>query len=81
MNDMPELPDFLRVPQEQRNASWRGRKLTRIKPPSVTRLQNEDASTRAFRREIEKQKKAKQAERFALLRERAAEMKRRAVRA
>ena len=57
-----DIPTFLRIPQEVRRESWRGRKLTK----------NEDASTRAFRRMIEKKEAEKKASRFAMLRERAA---------
>lgn len=74
-----DIPDFLRIPQAERNAAWKGRRLTKMMKDergSVTLTRHEDAQTRAFRREIEKQKKAKQAERFAMLRERAAEKKR-----
>ena len=39
---------------------------------------NEDASTRAFRRMIEKKEAEKKASRFAMLRQRAAEKKRQA---
>ena len=74
--DFPDIPEFLRIPQEQRDASWRGRRLTKIKSTSVTRLKVEDPSTRAFRRELERQRKAKDAARFKILREREFERRR-----
>lgn len=69
MDDL-EIPMFLRIPQEVRNASWRGRKLTRPKA-SVKITRNEDPQTRAFRKMIEKQAAEKKAARFKMLRERA----------
>jgi hypothetical protein len=74
------IPDFLRIPQEVRKEAWRGRKLTKPVKDSVKITRNEDAQTRAFRREIEKQAKAKRDARFAVLREKAALAKRQAVR-
>lgn len=74
-----DIPDFLRIPQEERRASWRGRKLTKLPKGSVKIVRNEDAQTKAFRLQLEKAKKLKQAERFKMLRERAAELKRKAV--
>lgn len=65
-----DIPDVLRIPQDVRREAWKGRKLTKPRRDSVKITRNEDAQTRAFRREIEKQEKAKQAEKFRLLRER-----------
>lgn len=65
-----EIPDFLRIPQEVRRASWRGRRLTRPKPGTVKVTRNEDPSTRAFRRAVAKREAEKKAMRFKLLRER-----------
>lgn len=65
-----EIPMFLRIPQEERKASWRGRRLTKPKA-SVVVTRDEDASTRAFRRAVEKQAAEKRAARFKMLRERA----------
>ena len=73
-----DIPTFLRIPQEVRRVSWRGRKLTKPKAASVKITRNEDASTRAFRRMIEKKEAEKKASRFAMLRERGAEKKRQA---
>jgi hypothetical protein len=73
-----DIPTFLRIPQEVRRESWRGRKLTKPKAATVKITRNEDASTRAFRRMIEKKEAEKKASRFAMLRERAAEKKRQA---
>lgn len=67
---MDSIPEFLRIPQEVRRESWRGRKLTKVKPGSVKITKNEDASTRAFRKMIEKQQAEKKAARLKMLRER-----------
>ena len=67
---MDDLPDFLRIPQAERHAAWRGRRLTKPKLGDVMVTRNEDASTRAFRRVIEKQAAEKKAMRFKILRER-----------
>lgn len=64
------IPDFLRIPQEVRKEAWRGRKLTKVVKGSVKITRNEDAQTKAFRLELERQAKAKQVEKFKLLRER-----------
>ena len=76
MQDDLELPAFLRIPQDERRAAWRGRKLTkqgtmfRDKPTKV-----EEAATRQLRRELEAAEAAKVAARFARLKEMAAEKK------
>jgi hypothetical protein len=75
-----DIPDFLKLTPDERRAAWQGRKLTKPRPGSTKLLRVEDAQTRAFRRELERQKKAKQDARFALLRERAALAKKQAVR-
>jgi hypothetical protein len=73
---MEDFPDFLRIPQAERRAAWKGRKLTRQgamfreKPTKV-----EEAATRQLRRELEAAEAAKKAERFARLKELAAEKK------
>ena len=67
---MDDIPDFLRIPQADRRAAWVGRKLTRVKPGDIKVARNEDAGTRAFRREIEKQEAAKKKLKYQLLRER-----------
>ena len=65
------IPEFLKIPQAERAAAWKGRKLTvqgsnfRSKPTKV-----EEEATRKLRREIEAQEKAKRDARFAMLRER-----------
>lgn len=66
---MGDIPSFLRIPQEQRRQAWIGRKLTKRNTGSVKITRNEDASTRAFRRMIEKQEADKKVARFKLLRE------------
>jgi len=68
MIDYPDLPNFLRIPQAERDSAWKGRKLTKITimaPPP----KDEDPATRKLRKEIEAQEKAKREERFARLRE------------
>lgn len=65
-----DLPDFLRIPQDQRRAAWKGRKLTKqgsqFRPaPSKT----EEAATRQLRKELATAEEAKKAERFARLKE------------
>lgn len=52
-NDMPDLPAFLKIPQAERDASWKGRKLTypgALKPAD----NSQDPSTIAFLAEIER---------------------------
>lgn len=67
--DFPDLPTALLIPQAERRAAWVGRKLTKVKfSTKVTR--DEDASTRAFRRQVEREAKDRQAARFKMLRER-----------
>jgi hypothetical protein len=65
-----DLPDFLRIPQDERRAAWLGRRLTKPSARAMMVTRNEDATTRAFRKEMEKQAAKKKAERFKLLRER-----------
>ena len=66
---MDDLPDFLRIPQAERRAAWAGRKLTKVKfSTKVTK--DEDASTRAFRRVMEKKAAEEKREKIRLLRER-----------
>jgi hypothetical protein len=68
MTDDLDIPEFLKIPQAERRATWKGRKLTKVKfDVKVTR--SEDAATRAFRREVERERKEKLAARFKLLRE------------
>jgi hypothetical protein len=64
-----DIPDVLRIPQGVRREAWKGRKLTKPPKGSVKITRNEDAQTRALRREIEKQAAAKQAAKFKKLRE------------
>jgi hypothetical protein len=77
MYDMPDLPDFLRIPQAARNAAWRGRKVRSMQAAKLKMPKKEiPADVLAFMKEEEKRRKAAMAERFAMLRERAAEKKR-----
>lgn len=67
---MDDIPDFLRIPQNERRAAWKGIKLRKIRPAAMMVTRNEDAQTKAFRKLIEKQQAAKKAARLKLLRER-----------
>ena len=64
-----DIPDFLRIPQDQRRAAWKGRKLTKVKMDIDRIKKNEDATTRAFRRQIEKQERDKKQAALQRLRE------------
>jgi hypothetical protein len=78
MHDYPDIPDYLRIPQAERAKAWVGRKLTKPRGDvKVTR--NEDPSTKAFRREMERLEAEKKAQRFAMLKEMAAEKKRQGI--
>jgi hypothetical protein len=70
-----DFPEFLRIPQAERKAAWKGAKLTKqgsmFRPISKT----EEAATRQLRRELEAAEAAKKAARFARLKELAAEKK------
>lgn len=70
MCEMPELPDFLRVPRDYRPERATKRLKWTSQMTFTTKRKDEDPATRKLRREIEAQKKAKQAERFAMLKER-----------
>jgi hypothetical protein len=68
--DYPAFPDFLRIPQAERAAAWKGRKLTRQGSgfrAAPTKI--EEATTRQLRKELERAEEAKKAARFAALRE------------
>jgi hypothetical protein len=64
-----ELPSFLRIPQDERRAAWKGRRLTRQGSSFRPVTKQEEAATRQLRRELEAQEKAKREARFARLRE------------
>lgn len=69
MSSYPDIPDYLRIPQAERNAAWKGRKLTRQGSgfkPAPTKI--EEAATRQLRKELERAEEAKKAARFAALR-------------
>lgn len=61
------LPASFAVPQELRDRSWKGRKLTALK--FIDAAPKEDPAAKQLRREIEAAAKKKQAERFARLNE------------
>lgn len=66
----PDFPAFLRISQDERRASWKGRKLTRQGSGfKVATTKVEEAATRKLRREMEALAEAKKAERFARLKE------------
>jgi hypothetical protein len=76
MYDDLELPNFLRIPQDERRAAWKGRKLTRQGSAfKVRQTKVEEAATRQLRKELEAAEAAKKAARFARLKELAAEKK------
>jgi hypothetical protein len=75
MHDDLELPAFLRIPQAERRASWKGRKLTTQGAMFRPVTKTEEAATRKLRKELEAAEAAKKAERFARLKELAAEKK------
>jgi hypothetical protein len=69
-SEMEELPDFLRIPQDERRAAWRGRKLTKqgsMFKAATTKV--EEAATRKLRKELAAAEEAKKLERFARLKE------------
>lgn len=65
-----DIPAFLRIPQAERAAAWKGRKLTKqgagFKAPTS---KVEEAATRALRKQVEAEQAAKREARFAALRE------------
>jgi len=70
MTDYPDVPDYLRIPQAERTAAWKGRKLTKQGSgfrAATTKI--EEATTRRLRKELERTEEAKKAARFAALRE------------
>jgi hypothetical protein len=76
MHDDLAIPDFLLIPQVERRAAWKGRKLTKQGSTfKVRQSKVEEAATRQLRREIEAAEAAKKAARFARLKEMAAEKK------
>lgn len=76
MDDL-EIPDFLKIDADARRRAWSGKRLT--KPKAGPDRREVPADVLAFKRELERRQKEKQAERFAMLRERAAELRRKAV--
>jgi len=66
MNDL-DIPEYLRIPQEERRAAWRGVKLTKPRKFAAARRE-EDAATKAFRREMEHKAEVKKQEALARLR-------------
>jgi hypothetical protein len=67
---MEDLPAYLRIPQDERKAAWKGRRLTHQGAgfkAKVTKV--EEAATKQLRRELEKADADKRAARFAALKE------------
>lgn len=54
-----DIPDFLRIPQDERRAAWKGRRLTRQGAGFRPETRPEEPATRALRREIEAHERAK----------------------
>jgi hypothetical protein len=72
-----DIPAFLRIPQDERKAAWKGKKLTKQGSMfKVRQTKVEEAATRQLRREVEAAEAAKKAARFARLKELDAEKKR-----
>ena len=75
MADWPDLPDFLRIPAETRKASWRGKRLTCVRPEPQRRRNwmlpatLEPAGLKLLR-EIEQRKDEAKRARLAALKER-----------
>jgi hypothetical protein len=66
----PDFPDFLRIPQAERYAAWRGRKLTTQGSGFKAAVSKaEEAATRQLRKELDAREEAKKTARFAALRE------------
>jgi len=72
MSDDLDLPDFLRIPQEERRATWKGRALTKPKAErrrNSRRPQTWSPEAEALEHERTKQKAAKDRAKFQKLRE------------
>lgn len=69
LTDYPELPAFLRIPQEERRECWKGRKLT-VQGRSFRRVdKEEDNKRKRLYREFLKQKAEREAARLKFLKE------------
>ena len=68
--DALDLPTYLRIPQDERRAAWKGRKLTRQGSGfKAAPTKTEEAATRLLRKQVAAAEEAKKAERFARLKE------------
>lgn len=79
-----DIPDFLRIPQDERRAAWKGRKLTRQGTRFRPAPRAEEPATRAMRamrREIEAQERAKAKAKIIARRDKRRAAKRRTSRA
>ena len=75
------IPEFLRIPQDERRAAWKGHKLTKQGSMfKVRQTKVEEAGTRQLRREVAAAEAAKTAARLARLKELREEKKRQRVR-
>jgi hypothetical protein len=54
-----DIPDFLRIPPEERRAVWKGRRLTRQGSGFQPQTKIEEPATRALRRQIEAEARAR----------------------
>lgn len=64
-----DIPDFLRISQDERRQSWKGRKLTKPKAFITTKPVITDPGTKRLMRELEQQAKAKKAASLQRLKE------------
>jgi hypothetical protein len=62
-----DIPDYLKIPQAERAAAWKGRKLTKQGHAFREPAKHEEEATRQLRREIEEAEARKKAERFEYL--------------
>jgi hypothetical protein len=67
--DDDDIPDFLRLTPEERRAAWTGVKLTKPRKTIDKPRREEDPTTRALRRQLEKEKRDKKAAALQRLRE------------
>jgi len=61
------IPDYLRIPQSERDAAWKGRKLTKQGTAFRVPAKHEEAATRQLRKDIEEAEARKKVERFEYL--------------
>lgn len=64
-NTFPDLPNFLRIPQDERRAAWKGRKLTRQGARFGKIDAAEERERKRLQREYDRQQEAKRKARLA----------------